>query len=238
MNQQIHSTQIEYEVWGRYALFTDPITRVGGEKCSYHIPTYEAIKGITESIYWKPVFIWVIDEVRVMRPIRTEAKNMKPIDISGGNTLATYTYLADVRYQVRAHFEWNPLRVDLKSDQIAPKHLEIAQRMIRKGGRRDIFLGTRECQSYVEPAIFGESKSQHQQQGELSYGNMFHGFDYPDTTGRKELVARFWNAKIGADSTIRFPRPDDANLIRRVLRDMKPNPPASVGLNEPNEQFS
>jgi CRISPR-associated protein Cas5d len=89
-----------------------------------------------------------------MRPIRTEAKNIKPIDISGGNTLATYTYLADVRYQVRAHFEWNRLRDDLKSDRIAPKHLEMAQRMIRKGGRRDIFLGTRECQGYVEPTIF------------------------------------------------------------------------------------
>lgn len=236
MNQQIHSNQIEYEVWGKYALFTDPITRVGGEKCSYHIPTYEAIKGITESIYWKPVFIWVIDEVRVMRPIRTEAKNIKPIDISGGNTLATYTYLADVRYQVRAHFEWNLLRDDLSSDRIAPKHLEIAQRMIRKGGRRDIFLGTRECQGYVEPATYGDGESQHQQLGELSYGNMFHGFDYPDTTGRKELEARFWNATIGADSIIRFPRPDDTNLIRRTLRDMKPNPPSSV-INEPIEQI-
>jgi len=238
MNQQLHSTQIEYEVWGKYALFTDPITRVGGEKCSYHIPTYEAIKGITESIYWKPVFIWVIDEIRVLRPIRTEAKNIKPINISGGNTLATYTYLSDVRYQVRAHFEWNPLRDDLKSDRIAPKHLEIAQRMIRKGGRRDIFLGTRECQGYVEPCIFGEGEGQHQQHGELSYGNMFHGFDYPDTTGQNELVARFWNAKIGADSIIRFPRPDDQSLTRRILRDMKPNPPASVGLNEPNNQLS
>lgn len=238
MNQQIHSTQIEYEVWGRYALFTDPITRVGGEKCSYHIPTYEAIKGITESIYWKPVFTWVVDEIRVMRPIHTEAKNIKPINISGGNTLATYTYLADVRYQVRAHFEWNPLRDDLKSDRIAPKHLEIAQRMIRKGGRRDIFLGTRECQGYVEPATFGEGATEHQQHGELSYGNMFHGFDYPDNTERNELVARFWSAKIGADSIIHFPRADDQTLTRRILREMKPNPPASVGLNEPNEQLS
>ena len=74
------------------------------KKCSYHIPTYEAIKGITESIYWKPSFVWVVDRVRIMRPIRTEAKNMKPINLSGGNTLATYTYLADVRYQVLAHF--------------------------------------------------------------------------------------------------------------------------------------
>lgn len=253
MTQPTHSNQIEYEVWGKYALFTDPITRVGGEKCSYHIPTYESIKGITESIYWKPVFTWVVDEIRVMRPIRTEAKNMKPINIDGiysahrdpskkkqtpFNTLATYTYLADVRYQVRAHFEWNLLREDLKSDRIAPKHLEIAQRMIRKGGRRDIFLGTRECQGYVEPCIFGEGEGQHQQHGELSYGNMFHGFDYPDITGQNELVARFWNAKIGAGSIIRFPRADDQSLTRRILRDMKPNPPASVGLNEPNNQLS
>jgi len=237
MNQRIQNAQIEYEVWGRYALFTDPITRVGGEKFSYHIPTYEAIKGITESIYWKPVFTWVVDAIRVMRPIRTEAKNIKPINISGGNTLATYTYLADVRYQVRAHFEWNPLRDDLKSDRVAPKHLEIAQRMIRKGGRRDIFLGTRECQGYVEPCIFGEGEGQHEQNGELSYGNMFHGFDYPDTTGQNALVARFWNAKIGADSIIRFPRADDQSLTRRKLRDMEPNPPASVGLNEPNQQL-
>lgn len=238
MTQPIHSNQIEYEVWGRYALFTDPITRVGGEKCSYHIPTYEAIKGITESIYWKPVFTWVIDELRVMRPIHTEAKNIKPINISGGNTLATYTYLADVRYQVRAHFEWNLLREDLKSDRVAPKHLDIAQRMIRKGGRRDIFLGTRECQGYVEPCIFGEGEGQHQQHGELSYGNMFHGFDYPDITGQNELVARFWDATIGTDSIVHFPRADNQNLTRRILRDMKPNPPASVGLNEPNQQLS
>lgn len=237
MNQQLHSTQIEYEVWGKYALFTDPITRVGGEKSSYHIPTYEAIKGITESIYWKPVFVWVIDEIRIMSPIRTEAKNIKPINISGGNTLATYTYLADVRYQVRAHFEWNQQREDLISDRIAPKHLEIAQRMVRKGGRRDIFLGTRECQGYVEPTIFGEGDSEHQQHGELSYGNMFHGFDYPDNTGRNELVARFWNGKIEPNSIIRFPRPDDPSLIRRTIREMKPNPPASV-VNEPTDQIS
>ncbi|MCA6072990.1 MAG: CRISPR-associated protein Cas5, partial [Endomicrobium sp.] len=37
-------------MWGKFALFTDPITKLGGEKCSYQIPTYEAIKGITESI--------------------------------------------------------------------------------------------------------------------------------------------------------------------------------------------
>src|SRR5690606_41961880 len=108
---------LEFRVWGRYALFTDPLTRIGGEKCSYHIPSYEALKGVLKSIYWKPTFIWVIDNVRVMKRIRTQTKGAKPQQFGGGNTLAYYTYLADVEYQVRAHFEWNLHRAELESDR-------------------------------------------------------------------------------------------------------------------------
>ena len=36
---------IEYSVFGRYALFTDPLSKTGGEKCTYQIPTYQALKG-------------------------------------------------------------------------------------------------------------------------------------------------------------------------------------------------
>ena len=61
---------VEFQVSGDYALFSDPVTRVGGEKCSYHIPTYEALKGILQSVYWKPTFVWIIDAVRVMKCIR------------------------------------------------------------------------------------------------------------------------------------------------------------------------
>ena len=237
MKHETPKNSIAYEVWGKHALFTDPLTRVGGEKCSYHIPTYEAIKGITESIYWKPSFIWVVDKVRIMKPIRTEAKNIKPINIGGGNTLATYTYLADVCYQVIAHFEWNSYREDLKSDRIDGKHWDIAKRMLEKGGRRDIFLGTRECQGYVQPCEFGSGEGEHQQSGELRYGLMFHGFDYPDATGKDELRARFWNAKVNGNSTIEFPRPDDPTLIRKFVRDMTPNPPQSV-IDEPQQNLT
>ena len=52
-----YSNTITLHVWGRYALFSDPITRVGGEKISYPVPTYQAVKGILESVYWKPTFI-------------------------------------------------------------------------------------------------------------------------------------------------------------------------------------
>ena len=57
---------VEFEVVGDRALFSDPITRVGGEKTSYYVPTYEALKGIISSVYWKPTFIWIIDAVATM----------------------------------------------------------------------------------------------------------------------------------------------------------------------------
>lgn len=142
---QRHRNSIEYEVSGRYALFSEAATRVGGEKFSYQVPTYQALKGITESIYWKPTFMWVIDAVRVMNRVQTEGKGIRPIKMSGGNDLSYYTYLKDVRYQVLAHFEWNDQREDLVADRDENKHHNIALRSVQKGGRRDVFLGTREC---------------------------------------------------------------------------------------------
>ncbi|GAB1719175.1 MAG: type I-C CRISPR-associated protein Cas5 [Nitrosospira sp.] len=209
---------IEFKVWARHALFTDPVTRVGGEKCSYHIPTYEALKGIAKSIYWKPTLVWVIDEVRVMKCIRTQTKGTKPLEFGGGNTLAIYTFLADVEYQVRAHFEWNTHRPELKEDRIDGKHYAIAQRMLERGGRQDIFLGTRDCQGYAEPCGFGSGDGDYDGTGELAYSLMFHGFDYPDETGLKELHARFWRPTM-SDGRVRFLRPEDCT-IRKFVRNM------------------
>ena len=82
-------------------------------------------------------------------------KGVRPIEYGGGNSLANYTYLRNVKYQVKAHFEYNLHRPDLAHDRIDGKHYSILKRSLKVGGRRDIFLGTRECQGYVEPCIFG-----------------------------------------------------------------------------------
>jgi CRISPR-associated protein Cas5d len=218
---------IEFEVSGRYALFTDPLSKVGGEKCSYHVPTYEALKGIAKSIYWKPTLVWVIDEVRVMKRIRTQTKGVKPLDLGGGNSLAIYTFLADVQYQVRAHFEWNEHRPELTDDRIEAKHHAIAQRMVERGGRQDIFLGTRDCQGYVQACEFGAGAGELDDAGELAFGVMFHGFDYPDETGGTELHARFWRPTM-VNGVIRFARPQDCTE-RRLVRTMSIKP---FGLNQ------
>lgn len=210
-----HRNSIEFKVWGRYALFTDPLTKVGGEKFSYQVPTYEALKGICKSIYWKPTLIWVIDEVRVMKRIRTQTKGTKPQEYSGGNTLAIYTFLANVEYQVRAHFEWNEVRHELKGDRNEHKHHNIAQRMLDRGGRQDIFLGTRDCQSYVEPCEFGSDDGELDGADELALGLMFHGFDYPDEVGGDALHARF-DKIVMRDGLIRFNRPEQCSVRKRV----------------------
>lgn len=216
--------QIEFEVYGRYALFTDPLTKVGGEKCTMLVPTYQALKGIVESIYWKPTIIWYVDEVRVMNPIRTESKNMRPINLVDEKkpALAIYTYLRDVRYRVRAHFEFNENRPEFEQDRNKNKHHNIAKRMVERGGRRDIFLGTRECQGYVVPCKFDEGEGYYDNYGELSLGLMFHGFNYPDETGRDEIGVRFWHV-VMKDGRIKFPRPEifkegDDRYPLRIIR--------------------
>lgn len=206
---------VQFKVYGKYALFSDPITRPGGEKISYQVPTYQAVKGMIESIYWKPTFIWYVDKIRIMKRIQTESKGVRPIKMNGGNDLAYYTYLKDVEYQVSAHFEWNKQRPELESDRDENKHHNIAKRCIRQGGRRDVFLGTRECQAYVEPCVFGEGESAYDNYGEIDFGIMFHGFDYPDETGKQELGVRLCQQKM-KDGIIDFCDPRESRS-RRVV---------------------
>ena len=218
-----HPNLVEFEVFGDYGLFTDPIFRVGGEKCTYQVPTYEALKGILSSVYWKPTIIWYIDAVRVMHQIQTEVNGIRPIRYNnGGNELAYYTYLKNCRYQVRAHFEWNENRPELSGDRNENKHHEMARRMIQKGGRRDIFLGTRECQGYVEPCTFGAGDGFYDTLPELSFGLMYHGITYADESYSPEtkdaMTARFWYP-VMKQGVITFLKPKECT-IHKYLRDM------------------
>ena len=84
--------------------------------------------------------------------------------------------------------------------------------MIEKGGRRDVFLGTRECQAYVEPCTFGEGQGYYDDTPELAFGLMFHGFTYPDEGGNEDLTARFW-APVMRKGIIDFIRPEDCPCL-------------------------
>ncbi len=218
-----HSNSIELRVWGRYAMFSDPITRVGGEKCSYPVPTYQAVKGILESCYWKPTFIWVPDAVRVVNLIETESKGIRPIRYNdGSNDLSIYTYLVNVEYQIKAHFEWNLHRPDLAADRNENKHYFIAKRMLEHGGRRDVFLGTRECQGYMEPCRFGEGAGAYDAAPPVPLGVMVHGITYADEDGSGQMSERLWRP-VMKNGVIEFIRPEECPIIRPIrAQKMKP----------------
>lgn len=214
---------IEFEVSGDYAMFAEPVVSTGGEKFSYPVPTYEALKGIVEGIYWKPTIYMVVDALRVMNPIQTETRGMKLLKYSGGNDLAYWTYLRDVRYQVRAHFEWNLNYPEFAADRNEGKHLGIMESSLRAGGRRDIFLGTRECPGEIHPCSFGEGKGYYDDVEEWALGFMYHGLTYPNEAicpeDKGKLTVRFWRP-VMRHGVIEFVRPELCTKKRHV-RDME-----------------
>lgn len=60
---------IVFEVWGDYACFTRPETKV--ERFSYPIMTPSAARGVLDAIYVKPVeFSWRVERIEVLAPIQ------------------------------------------------------------------------------------------------------------------------------------------------------------------------
>jgi CRISPR-associated protein Cas5d len=102
-----------------------------------------------------------------------------------------------------------------------------------------VFLGTRDCQGYVERCEFGSGKAAYDGDGELQYGLMFHSFDYPDETGENRLAASFWRPKL-VDGVLTFPRPDDLTQI--VKKDIRAMSAKRLGLEQTlqsvDEEFS
>ncbi len=202
---------------GRLALFTVPEFRQ--EKCTYQVPTYDSIKGLLESIYWKPTIIWVPERLRVMMPIRTHSIMTNALDENRKRKQVIQTYLHDVCYHIQARMEWNP---DPKyaADQNPGKHLDITRRSIEKGGRLDTFLGTRECQCVVAPLLdLMDGRGTYDDSGDLYLGTMLHGIDYPTVKGGKH-VRRLWRDAVMKDGIIKFPdpwNPQEDRLVRDEL---------------------
>lgn len=216
--ERFKSDYYYYKVYGDYALFTDPQVRGGGEKFTYQVPSYAALIGVTEQIYWKPTLQHEIDEVIVMNEIITEPMGIRPVTKDGtANDLSYYTYLRNVEYLVKGHFVWSERRENLVSDRNAKKHEAIFNRSLSRGGRRDIFLGTRECVAFVEPIEekeFNNSNSFYKNHN-LSLGLMYHSLSYPSDHGRNELIANYDHCVI-ENGVIRFTLPNETPIQYKV----------------------
>ena len=131
---------VKLHVWGDYACFTRP--EMKAERVSYDAITPSAARGILEAIYWKPDIRWVIDRIRVLKPIRFEnlrrnevggkisALNIKKAMNKGtvgelrllvdqNRQQRASTILRDVAYVIEAHFVLTGQGLDTEAKHIS-----------------------------------------------------------------------------------------------------------------------
>ncbi|WP_273497337.1 type I-C CRISPR-associated protein Cas5c [Peptoniphilus rhinitidis] len=204
------------KIYGAKALITAPESKSGGEKISYDIPTGEVLKGIIDANYFKPTILNVIDEVRIMNKIESYTQGIRLLLKDYKSDLSAYTFLTDVCYYVKFHFEWNEYREDLKNDRNFNKHESITERSLRRGGRRPIFLGVSECMGYIDILTEEEYENDIGYYDDTSkgFGLMFVGFIYPKESGGilKSAYAPI-NMKNGR---IVYPKPEECPIINEV----------------------
>ncbi len=206
-----YNNSVQLEASGRYALFTDPLTRTSGEKYSLPVPTYEALKGIVSAVYWQPQIKWIIDRVRILEPIRTESRSVLRRKYNRrGYDMSIYTYLTNVRYRIQAHFE--PADTcDSFTENDEHKHYRMMLRMLERGGRRNIFLGTADCPCSITACEFAAGNGFYDNHSE-DMGLMFHSFSY---SGDVPDSAAYFRCRM-ENGVIRFPVPQDCTLIQTL----------------------
>lgn len=143
---QIDKNRVRLRVWGNMACFTRPEMKV--ERVSYDIMTPSAARGILEAIYWKPEIVWVVDAIRVLKPIRFGNLRRNEVgckmsskvgkQMAGDTGSLGYaiederqqratTLLLDVAYIIEAHYEV------LDNAEPPNKHYEVFKRRAEKG---------------------------------------------------------------------------------------------------------
>ena len=201
---------------GDRALFTNPATKGGSERSSYSVPTRQALQGIVDGIYHKPTFTNVITEVKVVNQIQTELHGVRALLHDYSADLSYVSYLSDVEYLVKFYFVWNENREDLVQDRQANKHESIMERSIRKGGRRDVFLGTRECFALVDEISQEEYENcpSYYDGFSIDLGIMFHSFAYP--TDKKTPLKSYFAKTVMEDGIIKFKSQKECEIVNTL----------------------
>lgn len=210
---------VNVKVWGDFALFTRPEFKV--ERVSYDVITPSAARGILEAIHWKPAIRWVVDRIRVLRPIRfdtlrrnevaaktsyktarsaaEQGESLHPLWIDEHRQQRASTLLRDVAYVIEAHFE---MTHRAKADDTAGKHADMARRRLARGQcvQQPVF-GCREFPAYfaaAEPADL-QGPTEEALRGERDLGWMLHDIDFD-----KGMTPRFFRA-VMRDGVIEIP---------------------------------
>lgn len=230
---------VRLKVSGARACYTRPEMKV--ERVSYDVMTPSAARGILEAIHWKPAIRWVVDEIRVLRPIRFQsirrnevgakaptraiATAMKSGDISDlmlvvedNRQQRAATVLVDVAYIICAHFE---MTGRAGPDDNPAKHLDTFSRRARRGQCfHQPCLGTREFAADFEliepdtPMEKAEDRKPEDMTPDLGFGHPRDlGFMLYDIDHAGDRASLFFRATL-KDGVLKVPAPDSPEVMR------------------------
>ena len=195
---------VKLKVWGDFACFTRPEMKV--ERVSYNVITPSAARGILEAIYWKPEIKWIIERIRVLKPViftnirrnevscKIPAGNVKQAMKEGKGALGIFVedwrqqraamVLRDVAYVIEARFELTD-----PSDTNTGKHKDIFIRRASAGKcHYHPYLGCREFPASFELLDADPPASE---LGDQDLGWMLHDIDF-----RNGMQPRFFKAEM------------------------------------------
>lgn len=201
---------VKVDVRGDFALFTRP--ELKAERASYDLITPSAARGVLEAVFWHPGLKWIIDEIRVLSPIKfttvrrnevgskVKARVMWQAMANEGRPpyLATpkdimqraSLLLTDVHYVITAHFEMTP---QAAAGDNPGKFSEMFRRRLAKGQNyHQPYLGCREFPAQLRPCEDDAPLTVPEElRGERDLGLMLYDMDYSD---RARIRPQFFRA--------------------------------------------
>ena len=231
---------ITIDVVGRLALFTDPLSRLGGFKQSYSVPTYSALVGLLNRMYSRPSIYWVVDECRVINRINYEPISRVDPFKNGVGERYIYQYLYDCEYVIKAHYLQNKRFPEINRMFSFSYYSNEIAHQIKCGGERDLYFGCRECQALIRKKDVSEIKGYYDGSGTIDLGEMFHSIVYP-ANDDKYIYAKHWHATM-QDGVIRFPKPNECPTERAIFKREYSDDPIDFslylgGYSEPKPKF-
>jgi CRISPR-associated protein Cas5d len=204
-------------VRGERACFTRPEMKV--ERVSYDVMTPSAARGVLEAVYWKPAIRWVVERIRVLRPVRFETLRRNEVGhkipatsaeramgrgradlallVEDDRQQRASVLLRDVAYVIEARFE---LTARAGPEDAPGKHLDCFNRRARKGRCfHQPYLGCREFPAEFAPLEGEPPRPDASLLGERDLGWMLHDIDFADG-----MTPRFFRARM-VDGVVEVP---------------------------------
>lgn len=202
---KMKSNNFTLEIAGDFAMFGTPLSKQSCEMISYPMPTYSALCGIMNSIYYRPGIRWVIDQCRVMNeikyinvPIKTPHYKVKFNRKERLGRIFNNSFLIDARYQIRAHYEIDNYFVNDIHGYCSFSHDDAIRKAINYCPEKIVTLGKRCCgPAFIKECEWKEKESFYDDFCDSEEIYMFHSFLFDKMDkGRKITEVGFCNQKM------------------------------------------